>query len=224
SFMRLAPLLFSFGEAEVPNAGGCRLGARPVNRLVEASRSFGVEIKYNSNDGYYYAKLGKGRGAEINFLKKTHTGTELALMLASRVEATSIVGNASSEPEIDDLLSFMIASGVSIKREKDKLLIRGKRNLKAVEKFIQAGVLFAPGKAANAGGVATSGLEMSQNSMRLTWPKQEVDSRLQEIMASIHETVVKAASDYGYPGNYMVGSNIAGFIKVAEAMLAQGVV
>ncbi len=94
----------------------------------------------------------------------------------------------------------------------------------ALEKFLKAGVLFAPGKAANAGGVATSGLEMSQNSMRLAWPREEVDKRLQEIMRSIHETVMKAAADYGFPGNYMVGANIAGFLKVADAMLAQGVV
>ncbi len=94
----------------------------------------------------------------------------------------------------------------------------------AVEKFQKAGVLFAPGKAANAGGVATSGLEMSQNSMRLAWPREEVDRRLQEIMYSIHETIIRVAADYGFPENYVVGANIAGFIKVADSMLAQGVV
>lgn len=94
----------------------------------------------------------------------------------------------------------------------------------AVEKFQKAGVLFAPGKAANAGGVATSGLEMSQNSMRLAWPREEVDRRLQKIMYSIHETIIKIAADYGFPENYVTGANIAGFIKVADSMLAQGVV
>lgn len=137
SFLLLAPLLFTFGEAEVPNPGGCRLGARPVDRLVAAASLVGAEIKYNSNDGYYYAKLNEKRGGRINFPKKTHTGTELALMLASRITNTTVIENASSEPEIEDLLSFLKLSGVSIKKQKDSLLVRGKERLKGVEKFIQ---------------------------------------------------------------------------------------
>ena len=90
--------------------------------------------------------------------------------------------------------------------------------------FTQAGILYAPGKAANAGGVATSGLEMSQNSMRLPWPKEEVDKRLHEIMARIHNTCITTAEKYGSPGNYVNGANIAGFLKVADAMLDQGLV
>ncbi len=94
----------------------------------------------------------------------------------------------------------------------------------AINVFIANQVFYAPGKAANAGGVATSGLEMAQNSMRLSWPREEVDSRLQQIMKSIHATCLDAAAEYGHPGNYMVGANIAGFIKVVNAMLDQGVV
>jgi glutamate dehydrogenase (NADP+) len=94
----------------------------------------------------------------------------------------------------------------------------------AVHVFQKAGVLFAPGKAANAGGVATSGLEMSQNSMRLNWSRQEVDGRLHEIMKNIHKACVNAADTYGTPGNYVNGANIAGFLKVADAMMDQGVV
>jgi glutamate dehydrogenase (NADP+) len=94
----------------------------------------------------------------------------------------------------------------------------------AIEKFIKAGILYGPGKAANAGGVATSGLEMCQNSMRLSWSREEVDSRLHGIMRSIHTACRETAEAYGFPGNYVVGANIAGFIKVAEAMLDQGVV
>jgi len=90
--------------------------------------------------------------------------------------------------------------------------------------FQNAGILYAPGKAANAGGVATSGLEMSQNSMRLPWSKEEVDSRLHEIMRRIHDTCVTTAEKYGTPGNYVNGANIAGFLKVADAMLDQGLV
>ncbi len=94
----------------------------------------------------------------------------------------------------------------------------------AVDVYQAHGVLFGPGKAANAGGVATSGLEMAQNSMRLSWTRQEVDRRLNEIMISIHEACRAAAEEYGQPDNYVMGANIAGFVKVADAMLEQGVV
>ncbi len=93
----------------------------------------------------------------------------------------------------------------------------------AVEVFQSAGVLFGPAKAANAGGVATSGLEMSQNSLRLEWTFEEVDSRLHDIMVNIYKNAAKAAEEYGVPGNLVAGANIAGFLKVADAMLWQGV-
>jgi glutamate dehydrogenase (NADP+) len=85
-------------------------------------------------------------------------------------------------------------------------------------------VMYAPGKAANAGGVAVSGLEMAQNSMRISWPRQEVEDRLRTIMKSIHKTCLEAAEKYGHPGEYMDGANIAGFVKVVEAMMDQGLV
>ena len=93
-----------------------------------------------------------------------------------------------------------------------------------VELFLDAGILYGPGKAANAGGVATSGLEMSQNSLRLSWSREEVDNKLQGIMQSVHEAAFQTAEEYGQPGNYVLGANIAGFIKVADAMLDQGLV
>src|SRR5512136_2258686 len=92
----------------------------------------------------------------------------------------------------------------------------------AVDNYLQAGILYGPGKAANAGGVATSGLEMTQNSMRLSWNREEVDQRLHRIMVDIHNNCRTTAEDYGAPGNYVMGANIAGFVKVAEAMLDQG--
>jgi glutamate dehydrogenase (NADP+) len=92
----------------------------------------------------------------------------------------------------------------------------------AVEVFQKAGVLFAPGKASNAGGVATSGLEMSQNSQRLSWTREEVDAKLDQIMVNIHKTVSETATKYGVGGNYVAGANIAGFLRVANAMLEQG--
>ena len=94
----------------------------------------------------------------------------------------------------------------------------------AVAAFQAAGVLFAPAKAANAGGVATSGLEMSQNSQRLSWTFEEVDQKLHGIMVSIYNAAASAAKEYGMEGNLVAGANIAGFLKVAEAMLAQGIV
>jgi glutamate dehydrogenase (NADP+) len=93
-----------------------------------------------------------------------------------------------------------------------------------VELFVKEGILYGPGKAANAGGVATSGLEQSQNSLRLSWTREEVDARLHGIMKAIHKQCVEAAEAYGTPGNYVNGANIAGFLKVANAMMAQGVV
>jgi glutamate dehydrogenase (NADP+) len=94
----------------------------------------------------------------------------------------------------------------------------------AIKVLQDAKVLYSPGKASNAGGVATSGLEMSQNSMRLPWPKEEVDQRLHQIMTNIHHTCLETAAKYGAPGNYMNGANIAGFLKVADAMMDQGLV
>ncbi len=95
---------------------------------------------------------------------------------------------------------------------------------KAADVFLEAKLLYGPGKAANAGGVATSGLEMSQNAMRLAWRAEEVDEKLKGIMQSIHQAASEAAEEYGYPGNYVMGANIAGFLKVADAMLDQGLV
>ncbi len=94
----------------------------------------------------------------------------------------------------------------------------------AVQTFQAAGVLFGPGKAANAGGVATSALEMQQNASREAWTFEETDAKLRQIMRSIHTTCAEAAEEFGCPGNLVRGANIAGFLKVARAMIAQGLV
>ncbi len=94
----------------------------------------------------------------------------------------------------------------------------------AINIFLDNKIFYAPGKASNAGGVAVSGLEMAQNSMRLSWPAEEVDQRLKMIMKNIHQTCLDAAAEYGKPGNYMAGANIAGFTKVVNAMLDQGLI
>ena len=96
--------------------------------------------------------------------------------------------------------------------------------LEATKLFLEAKVLYGPAKAANAGGVATSGLEMSQNSARLSWTREEVDDRLHKIMIAIHKTCFETAETYGTPGNLVNGANIGGFLKVANAMLDQGLV
>ncbi len=96
--------------------------------------------------------------------------------------------------------------------------------IEGVNQFLDAKILYGPGKAANAGGVATSGLEMSQNSMRLSWSREEVDAKLHGIMKSIHANCKETADRFGTPGNYVNGANIAGFLKVADAMMDQGVV
>ena len=94
----------------------------------------------------------------------------------------------------------------------------------AIQTLTSHGVLFAPAKASNAGGVGTSGLEMSQNSQRLHWSREEVDMELEKIMVKIHGDSVKIATEYDRPGDYVFGANAHGFVKVADAMLAQGLV
>ncbi len=107
-----------------------------------------------------------------------------------------------------------------------KLLVEGANmptHPDAINILVEQGVMYAPGKASNAGGVATSGLEMTQNYMGSSWTREEVDKKLHGIMRNIHDTCLAAAKEYGTPGNYMAGANIAGFVKVAKAMQAQGV-
>jgi len=94
----------------------------------------------------------------------------------------------------------------------------------AIELYVRKKILSGPGKAANAGGVATSGLEMSQNSQRFAWTREEVDQKLKSIMSAIHQQCVETAEEYGQPGNYVMGANIAGFVKVADSMLDQGLI
>jgi len=119
-----------------------------------------------------------------------------------------------------DDAAALLKNGVSVVSEGANM----PTTAEGVELFLDAGILYAPGKAANAGGVAVSGLEMAQNSMRYNWRRDEVDARLQMIMADIHSACVGAAERFGTPGNYVNGANIAGFLKVADSMLDQGLV
>lgn len=128
---------------------------------------------------------------------------------------------AATQNEINDKdAANLLANGVYLVSEGANM----PSTPEAVDQFIDNKILYGPGKAANAGGVAVSGLEMAQNSMRLAWPREEVDSRLKHIMESIHRTCIDAAGSHGAEGNYVIGANIAGFIKVVNAMLDQGLV
>ncbi|MFB5675183.1 NADP-specific glutamate dehydrogenase [Paenibacillus terreus] len=127
----------------------------------------------------------------------------------------------ATQNEIDEqTANILVANGVKAIGEGANM----PSTLEAIEVFHKANVLFGPAKAANAGGVAVSALEMAQNSMRYSWTFEEVDAKLHEIMKNIYTSSVNAAAEYGHPGNLVVGANIAGFTKVADAMIAQGVI
>jgi glutamate dehydrogenase (NADP+) len=132
---------------------------------------------------------------------------EVALPSATQNEI-----NADEAKTLVDNGCFCVSEGANMPTEPD-----------GIEVFLAAKILYGPGKAANAGGVATSGLEMTQNSMRLGWSREEVDQRLHQIMVDIHESCVKHGTEGDFT-DYVKGANIAGFIKVADAMLDQGVV
>ncbi len=127
----------------------------------------------------------------------------------------------ATENEINEIdADHLLSNGVYVVSEGANMpTVPGGVNL-----FVDKGILYGPGKAANAGGVAVSGLEMAQNSMRIKWPREEVDQRLRMIMKSIHGTCLSYSQEYGTPGNYVNGANIAGFVKVVDAMLDQGLV
>ena len=135
-------------------------------------------------------------------------GAEVAFPCATQNEL-----DGSDAQRLLDNGVYAVAEGANMPSDAD-----------AVHRFVSARILFGPGKAANAGGVATSGLEMAQNAGFTTWTRDTVQARLIEIMSSIHSSCVRAAAEYGRPGDYVTGANIAGFRKVADAMLAQGTV
>lgn len=117
SYMFIIPLLTRMGKAVIPNPGGCRIGARPIDRVVDGLRKMGVKIKYLSKDGYFYAESpNRLKGTEYKFSKNTHTGTETLLMAASVSEGKTILENAAAEPEVDELIGLLNRMGAKIKR------------------------------------------------------------------------------------------------------------
>lgn len=122
SFMFLAPLLARLGSAVVPNPGGCRIGARPVDRIIKGLRSLNVRIKYNSLDGYFYAKTHGLKGATYEFSKNTHTGTETMIIASVLAKGKTILKNAAEEPEVDELINFLNKMGAKIRRTKKRTI------------------------------------------------------------------------------------------------------
>ncbi|HVA96426.1 MAG TPA: UDP-N-acetylglucosamine 1-carboxyvinyltransferase [Candidatus Acidoferrales bacterium] len=122
SFMFLAPLLHRTGEAIIPNPGGCRLGARPVDRLVDGLNQMGANIIYRSEDGYFHAKASELHGTTITFPKNTHTGTETLIIAAVLAKGKTVLHNAAEEPEIDELIDLLDAMGADIKRTSDRTI------------------------------------------------------------------------------------------------------
>ncbi len=193
-------------------------------------------VTISGPDGYIYDPDGI-TGDKIEYMEEMLRTDRMSVapFAAKFKTAQFFAGKRPWEQVVDVALPCAIQNELNL--DEAKLLMKNgtmavvegsnmSSTLEAVE-FFQANcqkILFSPGKASNAGGVATSGLEMSQNSMRLGWSREEVDSRLHQIMVNIHKSCVEAAERYGTPGNYVNGANIAGFIKVADSMIDQGLV
>ncbi|HNW82038.1 MAG TPA: NADP-specific glutamate dehydrogenase [bacterium] len=202
---------------------------------IKATQLGAKVVAISGPDGYVVDKDGIGTQAKWDYmLEMRSSGRNKVEDYAKKFpKAKFIAGKKPWEVKCD------IAMPCAIQNELDgddakKLIANGVKYVvetsnmgctpEAWKLFIKKNIPFAPGKAANAGGVATSGLEMSQNSMRYTWTEVEVEEKLHQIMINIHSACVNAAKQYGYDGNYVVGANIAGFKKVADAMIDQGLV
>jgi len=133
SFMFFAPLLFRFGECVVPNPGGCRLGARPIDRIINGMMAFGVAVEYNSETGYYKAKLESPPKGRYRFEKPSHTGTELLILIGLMTDSEVVIENAAAEPEIDDLIFFLAEAGAAIKKQGSTIVVN--KSLPLTQKF-----------------------------------------------------------------------------------------
>lgn len=135
SFMLFAPLLKKFGHCFVPNPGGCRIGARPIDRIIFGMKTLGIEVNYDSETGYYEAQMDQPVKGSYKFDKPTHTGTELLILLALHGKETIHIDNAAQEPEIDNLIEFLNESGAKIKKTGTKISIEGVKELKFKKPF-----------------------------------------------------------------------------------------
>jgi glutamate dehydrogenase (NADP+) len=193
----------------------------------------GKVVTLSGPDGFIYDKDGV-KGEKVDYMLKLRaSANDRVKDYADQYKVEYFPGKRPWGVKVD--VAFPCATQNEIFEEDAKELVKNgckcvceganmPTTIEGYKVFNEAGIVYAPGKASNAGGVATSGLEMSQNSMRLPWSADEVDKRLHEIMKRIHDTCVTTAQRFGQSGNYVVGANIAGFLKVADAMLDQGLV
>jgi len=201
--------------------------------VQKATELGGKVVTLSGPDGFVYDKDGI-KGEKIDYMLKLRSSNkDIIEDYAKEFNVEFHAGKKPWEVKVDVALPCATQNEI-LEDDAKKLVDNGcscvceganmPTSIEGYRLFTEAGILYAPGKASNAGGVATSGLEMSQNSMRLPWTKEEVDKRLQEIMVRIHGTCVETADRFGTPGNYVNGANIAGFLKVADAMMDQGLV
>ena len=200
---------------------------------LKATELGGKVVTLSGPDGYVYDPDGI-KGEKIDYMLKLRASNKDAVEdYAKEFKVKFVAGKRPWEVKCD--VALPCATQNELNEDNAKELVKNgcmcvceganmPTTIEGFKHFTDAKILYAPGKASNAGGVATSGLEMSQNSMRLPWSREEVDKRLHEIMIRIHSTCVTTAEKYGTPGNYVNGANIAGFLKVADAMLDQGLV
>ena len=200
---------------------------------LKATELGGKVVTLSGPDGYVYDPDGI-KGEKIDYMLKLRASNKDAVEdYAKEFKVKFVPGKRPWEVKCD--VALPCATQNELNEDNAKELVKNgcmcvceganmPTTIEGFKHFTDAKILYAPGKASNAGGVATSGLEMSQNSMRLPWSREEVDKRLHEIMIRIHSTCVTTAEKYGTPGNYVNGANIAGFLKVADAMLDQGLV
>ncbi len=135
SFMLFAPLLYRFGECFVPNPGGCRIGARPIDRIVAGLVALGIVVTYDEGTGYFHAKINKKPKGKYRFEKPSHTGTELLMLIGLMTDHTVEIEKVANEPEIDDLILYLNSSGANIVEDNNKLIINKISELKQKEAF-----------------------------------------------------------------------------------------
>lgn len=185
SFLLFAPLLHRFQRCFIPNPGGCRIGQRPIDRIVSGMEALGVQTRYHSEDGYYEARLSSSPTGSYRFEKPSHTGTELMIMLAARGTEKVILENAALEPEIDELIRFLNESGARISRSDKVIEIQGVTQLKQTREFRIFGdrneaVTFASMALATKGHVEICDINKAF--------MQEFDKRVQEAGAEVEYT------------------------------------
>lgn len=217
----------NFKNKKVVISGSGNVAQYAAEKVIQLG---GIVLTMSDSDGYIYDEAGITK-EKLNYIMQLKNVKRARIKeYTSKYKAEYVQGKTPWQLKCD--VALPCATQNELNSDDAKILVKNgclavaeganmPSTIEAVETFLKAGILFAPGKASNAGGVAVSGLEMSQNSLRLMWTKEEVDKRLYDIMRNIHIT----CTQYGKEGeyiNYVKGANIGGFVKVADAMLAQG--